>query len=94
MRSASPSREATAPPTHTTTPTPVHRRQPALSALLGTPPPAPQPSPPDIPFLPSPPSLPHFPTVCGGDPARWRPLHIVRAYYIYPNLFYLSVCCR
>lgn len=34
----------------------------------------------------SPSSSPRFSTaLCGGDPIRWRPLHIVRAYYIYPN---------
>lgn len=51
------------------------------------------PSRPSLPrrFRPSSPS--RFPTACcGGDPIRWRPLHIVRAYYIYPNLFYLSTC--
>lgn len=47
-------------------------------------------------FLPSPLlSLHPHPTfpLCGGDPSHWRPLHIVRAYYIYPNIFYLSACC-
>lgn len=35
---------------------------------------------------PSPPSSPRFSTaLCGGDPICWRPLHIVRAYYIYPT---------
>ena len=97
MRSASPSREATAPPTHTTTPTPAHRRHPALSALPGVAPRQSRPTTFLLLFLPYPPLssiLTRFPTVfCGGDPIRWRPLHIVRAYYIYPNLFYLSVCC-
>lgn len=88
-RSASPSREATAPPTHTTIPTPAHRRHPALSPGA-----SPVPGHLLLFFLPSRPSSPRFPTVlCGGDPICWRPLHIVRAYYIYPNLFSLSVCC-